>query len=173
MRYSVPLLALAAGAVLLSGCGKSQPASEQSSATAGESAEAPAAPPTPAGPTPDQAKAMVASLPAPYNTGDIDKGRMTFGQCHACHTPEQGGPNMTGPNLWGIFGRKAGTAPGFNYSDGLKASGITWDAAQIDKWITDPRVVVPDTRMSFIGLKNPQDRINVIAYLKTVTSTPQ
>lgn len=169
MRVAVPLLALAAGAVLLSGCGKKQETAEQP-ASPSEPASAPAAP---AGPTPEQAKAMVASLPAPFNTGDPEKGRLTFGQCRACHTTEQGGPNMTGPNLWGIFGRKAASAPGFDYSDGLKASGITWDAAQIDKWITDPRAVVPDTRMSFLGLKNPQDRINVIAYLKTATTAPQ
>jgi len=148
MRVAVSLMALAVGAVLL-------PAS------------------APVGPTPEQAKAIVAALPAPYNTGDIEKGRLKFGQCRACHTPEQGGANMTGPNLWGVFGRKAGSLAGFTYSDGLKASGITWDAAQIDKWITDPRAVVPDTRMSFLGLKDPQDRINVVAYLKTVTSAPQ
>lgn len=170
MRVSVSLLALAAGALILTGCGKGSSSSDQSASTA-STAESAAAPPP--GPTPDQAKAMVASLPAPFNTGDIDKGRMVFGQCHACHTPEQGGPNMTGPNLWGIFGRKAGSVAGFNYSDGLKATGIVWDAPHIDKWITDPRAVVPDTRMSFLGLKNPQDRINVIAYLKTATSAPQ
>jgi len=69
--------------------------------------------------------------------------------------------------------RKAGSIAGFSYSDGLKNSGITWDAAQIDKWITNPRAVVPDTRMSFMGLPNAKDRIDVVAYLKTVTSAPQ
>ena len=169
MRVAVSLMAVAAGAVLLSGCGKKQETAEQP-ASPSEPASAPA---VPVGPTHEQAEALVATLPAPYNTGDIEKGRLTFGQCRACHTPEQGGPNMTGPNLWGVFGRKAASIQGFNYSDGLKASGITWDAAKIDKWITDPRAVVPDTRMSFLGLKNPQDRINVVAYLKTVTTAPQ
>jgi cytochrome c len=168
MRVGVCLMALAAGAVLLSGCGKKQDTADQP-ASPSEPASAPSAP----APTPEQAKALVASLPAPYNTGDIEKGRLKFGQCRSCHTPEQGGPNMTGPNLWGVFGRKAGSVADFNYSDGLKASGITWDAAKIDKWITNPRAVVPDTRMSFLGLSDPQDRINVVAYLKTVTTTPQ
>ena len=169
MRVAVSLMALAAGALLISGCGKKQDTADQP-ATTTEPASAPAAP---AGPTPEQIKTMVASLPAPYNTGDVANGQSKFNQCRACHTPEQGGANMTGPNLWGVFGRKAGSIEGFSYSDGLKASGIVWDAPKIDKWIENPRAVVPDTRMSFMGLANPKDRIDVIAYLKTVTTAPQ
>jgi cytochrome c len=169
MRVAVSLMALAAGAMLLSGCGKKQESAEQPEA-ATEPASAPAAAPAP---TPEQIKTMVASLPAPYNTGDVANGQTKFAQCRACHTPEQGGANMTGPNLWGVFGRKAGSIEGFSYSDGLKASGITWDAPQIDKWITNPRAVVADTRMSFLGLKDPKDRIDVVAYLKTATTAPQ
>jgi cytochrome c len=165
MRVAMSLAALAAGAMLLSGCGKKQGGADQP-ATAGEPASAPATP------TPDQIKAMVASLPAPYNTADLANGQSKFNQCRACHSPERGGPNMTGPNLWGVFGRKAGSVPDFNYSDGLKATGIVWDAAQIDKWITNPRAVVPDTRMSFPGFSDPKDRIDVVAYLKTVTTAP-
>jgi cytochrome c len=157
-------MALAAGAMALSGCGKSAGDTDQA-ATPGAAGSAPA-------PTPAQLKAMVATLPAPFNGGDLTNGELKFNQCRACHTPEQGGPNMVGPNLWGVFGRKAGTEAGFNYSDGLKASGITWDAPMIDKWITDPHAVVPDTRMSFMGIKDPKDRIDVVAYLKTVTTAP-
>jgi cytochrome c len=169
MRVAVSLMALAAGALLISGCGKKQDTAEQP-ATTTEPASAPVAP---AGPTAEQIKTLVASLPAPYNTGDVANGQAKFNQCRACHTPEQGGPNMTGPNLWGIFGRKAGSIEGFSYSDGLKASGIVWDAPKIDKWIENPRAVAPDTRMSFMGLKDPKDRIDVVAYLKTVTTAPQ
>ena len=175
MRVTASLMALAAGAILLSGCGKKQETAEQP-ASATEPASAPseaAAPAAPAGPTADQVKTLLASLPAPYNTGDVANGQAKFQQCRACHTPDKGGPNMTGPNLWGVFGRKAGSAAGFTYSDGLTKSGITWDAAQIDKWITDPRAVVPDTRMSFAGLKDAKDRVDVVAYLKTVTTAPQ
>jgi len=165
MRVAVSLLALAAGAVLLSGCGKSS----------GGGADQPASPSEPASaaaPTPAQLKALVATLPAPYNGGDLANGELKFNQCRACHTPEQGGPNMVGPNLWGVFGRKAGSVAGFNYSDGLKASGITWDAPTIDKWITDPHAMVSDTRMSFMGIKDAKDRTDVVAYLKTVTTAP-
>jgi cytochrome c len=167
MRVCVSILALGAAALALAGCG---PKPESSAASSAASAASSAAPATP---TPDQIKAMLASLPAPYNTGDLANGQDKFNQCRACHTPDQGGPNMTGPNLWGVFGRKAGSVADFNYSDGLKASGIVWDAPTIDKWITNPRTVVPDTRMSFMGMPSAKDRVDVVAYLKTVTTAPQ
>ena len=164
MRVAVSLMALAAGALLLSGCGKSSGGADQPAA--------PSEPASAAAPTAAQLKALVATLPAPYNGGDLANGELKFNQCRACHTPEQGGPNMVGPNLWGVFGRKAGSVAGFNYSDGLKASGITWDAPTIDKWITDPHAMVSDTRMSFMGIKDAKDRTDVVAYLKTVTTAP-
>jgi cytochrome c len=145
----------------LSACNQSSSGSSASEGTA--------APPPPP-PTDAQAKAMVAALPAPFNTGDYEAGKAAFTQCAACHTTAQGGPNMTGPNLYGIFGRKAGTAAGFDYSDALKGAGWTWDAARINQWITNPRAVLPQTKMSFIGLADAKDRINVIAYLKVATS---
>jgi cytochrome c len=107
----------------------------------------------------------LATLPAPYNTADLANGESKFALCSACHTLPQGAPNMTGPNLHGVFGRKAGTSPGYTYSDPLKATGWTWDAAHIDTWITDPKVAVPGTKMTFVGLKDPKDRTDVIAYL--------
>ena len=163
MRIAVTISLITLSAVL-AGCGKTSGTADQTAAPAAP-AEAPA-------PTPEQAKAIVAALPAPYNTADLANGKHIFAQCAACHTAEQGGPNMTGPNLWGVFGRKAGSHEGFNYSEGLKATGVTWDAAQIDHWITNPRAAVPDTRMSFIGLKDPKDRIDVIGYLKVKTTPP-
>ena len=167
MRPTVSIMAIAVCAGLLVGCGKSQ---TTASSTGAPSEAAPAAPP--AGPTPEQAKAMIASMPAPYNTADLVNGKDKFAQCRACHTTAEGGPNMTGPNLWGIFGRKAGSLDSFAYSDGLKAAGWTWDAARIDKWITDPRAVIPGTKMTFFGIRDPKDRADVIAYLKTQTTPP-
>ena len=114
-----------------------------------------------------QTQALLASLPAPFNTADLANGEAKLQvSAAACHTTAQGGPAMTGPNLWGVFGRKAGSAPNFNYSDGLKASGVAWDAPTIAKWITNPRAMVPDTRMSFPGLPEAKDRTDVVAYLK-------
>lgn len=166
MRVFPSLMVLAFGAAVLCGCGKKSGESDQAQ-TPAEPASAPAETPQP---TAEQAKAMLAALPAPYNTADLVHGKQLFAQCAACHTAVKGGPNMTGPNLYGVFGRKAGGLDGFNYSDGLKAAGFTWDAARIDTWITNPRAVVADTRMSFMGLKDPKDRADVIAYLKVQTT---
>lgn len=85
--------------------------------------------------------------------------------CAVCHTVEPG-KNKIGPSLAGVVGRKAGTAPGYSYSDANKKSGITWTEAELDKYLTDPKAVVPGTKMIFAGLKNPDQRKAVIAYLK-------
>ena len=115
-------------------------------------------------------KKLVAELPAPYNTGDPVRGRAVFDQCRTCHTVVKDGPNMTGPNLYGVFGRAAGAKADYGYSEVLKASGLSWDAATLDKWIADPRALVPGTKMSFAGLKDETDRRDVIAYLKVASS---
>jgi cytochrome c len=155
MRHLGLTLAAAALAVTLAGCNKSQPSSSTG-------APAPAL-------TAAEKAALQAKLPAPYNTADLANGESKFALCSTCHTLPEGGPNMTGPNLHGVFGRKAGTLPGFTYSDGLKAAGWTWDAAHIDTWITDPKADVPGTKMTFAGLKDPKDRTDVIAYLMVNT----
>lgn len=115
-------------------------------------------------------KALLAELPPAYAAADLENGRTRFQLCRQCHTIAPDGPNMTGPNLNGVFGKPAGTnRPNYTYSTGLKASGLTWDAATLDRWIADPRAVVPATRMSFAGLPSATDRRDVIAYVKVAS----
>lgn len=112
---------------------------------------------------------VLASLPSPYNGADLENGRAAFARCRSCHTVTQGGPNMTGPNLYGIFGRTAGTHPGFNYSKAVKEAGFAWDARRLDSWLQGPRTFLPGNKMSFPGLPDATDRRDVIAWLKVET----
>ncbi|HEY3811895.1 MAG TPA: cytochrome c family protein [Caulobacteraceae bacterium] len=164
MTSRLIVLAAVGLAATLSACGPKKDSSAAS--TADQSASAPAEEAEPIDPA---SKAMVATLPTPFNTGDPVNGKRIFARCRACHTVEQGGPNMTGPNLWGVFGRKAGSRPDYGYSDAMKAQGYAWDAPHLDKWLSSPSTTVPGTKMTFIGLDQPQERIDVIAYLKTAT----
>ena len=147
----------------------SQPKAPETTAGApAESAPASSAPAM----TDAQKKAILATLPATYQSADLDNGQAKFAICKTCHTVAKGAENMTGPNLYGVFGRKAGASPGFAYSDGVKALGITWDADTVSKWIENPRAMAPSTKMTYIGMASPKDRTDVVAYLKTVTSPP-
>jgi cytochrome c len=147
-------------AAALAGCGKSGEQAPRSSSApqAAATAAAPAASPA------DQQK-ILAALPAPYNTADPANGEAKFALCRSCHSITKGGPNLTGPNLWGIYGTKAAEVPDFSFSEAMKASGLTWDAATIDKWIADPRAVLPQTKMVFLGVKDPKERADIVAYL--------
>ena len=96
-----------------------------------------------------------------------ESGERTFNQqCKSCHSVEKGGPSPLGPNLFGVIGRKAGTASGFEFSDDMKKSGITWDDASLGDYLKDPKAKVPDGKMVFAGLKRPAQIADVIAYLK-------
>ncbi|NKI98273.1 cytochrome c family protein [Novosphingobium sp. SG707] len=96
------------------------------------------------------------------------RGKLLFLQCGACHAVVPGAPAKVGPNLSGVFGRKAGAAAGFKYSPALAKAGLTWDEGNLDKWLTSPAKLVPGTIMLFPGLPKPEDRKAVIAYLKTL-----
>jgi cytochrome c len=106
------------------------------------------------------------SVPA----GDPKAGEVIFKQCAACHSLDPD-TNEQGPTLAGLFGRHAGTVEDFNYSDANKNSGIVWDEAVLRKYLANPQAVVPGIKMTFMGLKDPQQIEDTIAYLKEATKT--
>jgi cytochrome c len=100
---------------------------------------------------------------------DARRGEGVFQSCTACHSLEPD-KNLTGPSLSGIYGRKAGTLPTFRrYSDALKSSGLTWDDKTLDAWLADPQHDIPGNEMTFPGIKNPQQRADLLAFLKQST----
>ena len=99
--------------------------------------------------------------------GDAEAGKTVYNQCAACHAVEEG-VNRVGPSLYGIMGREAGSAEGFNYSDAMKNSGITWDEETLNAYLEDPRGYIPGNRMPYGGLKDEQQRADLIAYLATL-----
>jgi cytochrome c len=101
--------------------------------------------------------------------GDPGKGATVFKRCAACHVVDKP-QNRVGPSLHGVFGRKAGSVEGFKYSDAMKNADITWDEAQLDKYLENPKGDIPGNKMAFPGLKKPEERADVIAYLKQASA---
>lgn len=97
--------------------------------------------------------------------GDAAAGERDAVVCRACHQIGPGAKNFVGPVLNGVVGRKAGTYPGYNYSEANKNSGLTWTPDELEKYLANPQAVVPHTKMIFPGLKDPQKVKDVIAYL--------
>jgi cytochrome c len=93
-------------------------------------------------------------------------GEAVFRKCAICHRIEANAPNGIGPNLHGVFGRKAASLPNFNYSPAMRGTGFTWDAKTLDRYLAAPQKVVPGTRMTFSGLPDAPSRKAVISYLK-------
>ena len=111
------------------------------------------------------------SAPQPPVAEDVAKGEQVFRICRACHSLEAG-KVILGPSLGGVFGRKAGTIPNYNYSPAMKNAKVVWDAANLDAYLQDPKKFLPGNKMAFPGLKKDEDRSNVIAYL-AANSAPQ
>lgn len=102
--------------------------------------------------------------------GDVASGEKIFNKCKTCHTLEAG-KNKIGPSLQGVLGRTAGTAANFNYSEAMKnagAGGLVWSEETLDKYLTAPKELVPGNKMPFPGLPKPDERADVIAYLKSM-----
>jgi cytochrome c len=97
---------------------------------------------------------------------DVEKGASVFKQCFVCHSIGEGAKNRVGPELNGLDGRHSGSAPGYNYSDANKNSGIVWNETTFKEYIKDPRAKVPGTKMIFPGVKNEQQIDDLWAYIK-------
>ncbi len=104
---------------------------------------------------------LIAASPA-WGAGDAEHGSVLYEGCQDCHSLDK---NDVGPRHRGVFGRKAGSLPDYDYSDGLKHSNFVWDEANLDRWLTDPQAFVPDAKM-FYHLADPKDRADVIAFLR-------
>lgn len=103
-------------------------------------------------------------------TGDAANGQRVFTQCRTCHQV-QPGRNMVGPSLYGILGREAGSVEGFRYSDANANSGIVWTEEVMYEYLENPARYIPGTIMAFPGLRREQDRVDVIAYLKSIPNS--
>jgi cytochrome c len=114
--------------------------------------------------------AIQATFPAPYNTADLAAGETQFNKCRSCHTIGPDKMNLVGPHLYGVFGRKSGTEPGYTFSEAMTAYNVTWDFATLDTYIAAPQTVVKGTKMSYQGIRDETDRHNLIAYLKLETT---
>lgn len=106
---------------------------------------------------------------SPASAQDAAAGEKVFKRCAACHAVGPGAADKAGPHLNGLAGRKIAGVEGYGYSDALKAfgEGKSWDDATIDKWFEAPSKLVPGTSMAYAGLKKPEDRANLAAYLGT------
>lgn len=111
-------------------------------------------------------------LPVLLAKADPAKGQSAAKKCLACHSFEKGGPNKVGPDLFGVVGRPVASHEGFNYSGALKAKGGNWTYEDIDHFINSPKKFVPGTIMAFAGVAQPQERADILAYLRTLSDSP-
>ena len=104
---------------------------------------------------------------------DPAKGQQIAAKCQACHDFTKGGPNKIGPDLWGIVGSKPAEVPGYAFSDAMKAhEDKPWTFEALDQFLAAPRTYVPGTKMTFAGLSKPEDRANLLAWLRQQSDSP-
>jgi cytochrome c len=134
-----------------------------------EAAEAEAGGAAEAAPTEEPIAVRLASA-------DLAAGQTAEKKCSACHTIDSGGANKVGPNLWNIVNRPIASHEGFSYSGAMKefsqGGSVVWDYEHLDHFLTSPKGLVKGTAMGFAGIKNPTERANLIAYLRTLADTP-
>jgi cytochrome c len=104
-----------------------------------------------------------------FAAADLERGRLLSLACAACHTLGAGQGTLVGPNLHGVFGRRAGTVPGFDYSPELVASGLVWTPVSLEAWLREPASFITGTKMAFTGYRSPDDRRDLVAFLLHAT----
>ena len=102
----------------------------------------------------------------------IERGEKAEKVCASCHSNEPGGANMVGPALYGVFGRTAGSHPGFNYSDSMAGYAKPWSYDNLYAFLEAPAKYIPGTAMAFAGVRKSEDRIALVAYLRSLSDSP-
>ena len=113
--------------------------------------------------------AFVAACGNGIPAGDAVHGKELFAECLGCHQLQE---NSTGPKLCGVIDRPAGSVPGYDYTEAMAMSGLTWDEKTLDEFLTQPFAYVNGTRMGFPGMREPKDRADLIAYLRQFDADP-
>ena len=171
VRFGSLVLCFAVSALAVSACSKKSDSSDTNAAapaaTPTDAAPAAAAPTAAAAPAADNTDTITGVKLASY-TGDPVKGKTDFVTCQTCHSGDAG-VNKIGPSLHGIVGRHSGSIADYSYSAANKNSGIVWTPEKLFQYLEAPQRVVPGTKMSFAGFSDPQQRADVIAYLKTLS----
>lgn len=162
--YAYPVVVEEAETVAGTETAAETPAGEETAAEtpAGEetAAEAPAE---------EDGAAGIATLLA---SADADDGQKVARKCAACHTFDEGGANRVGPNLWGVVNKDVGSHEGYSYSSAMADLGGEWTYEKLDAFLADPKGYVSGTKMSFAGIKDPEDRADLIAYLRSLSGDP-
>ena len=104
-------------------------------------------------------------IAAPAMAADPAAGEKAFAVCKACHKVGEGAKNGLGPTLNGVVGQAAGSAEGYNYSEAMKTSGLTWDEANLAEFLKNPKAKIPGNKMTFAGVKDDTKLADIIAYL--------
>jgi cytochrome c len=112
--------------------------------------------------------AVLVALSPVATAGDAARGEKIYERCAACHSLDR---DRTGPRHCGLFGRRAGSRPGFDYSPAMRGSGIVWNDATLDRFLAAPTKVVPGTSMGYAGVDNPRERADLVAYLKAANGS--
>ena len=112
------------------------------------------------------------NIMALFASANAQEGAKVFKKCAACHSIAEGGANKIGPALWGVLGRKIGSAPGYKYSKAMAAYDKNWSFEEMNGFLIKPKEWIKGTKMAFAGLKNAKERAAVILYMNENTNNP-